>query len=425
MLEVFATVTIPGGISGVLVKDEGTNVVTSATTVNFTGAGVTASDVGGVATVNVPGGISGVLVKDEGTNVVTSANTINFVGSGVTASNVGGVATITVSGGGINGITVQDEGSNVLSSANTINFVGSGVTASNVGNVATVSINGISGIAVLQDTDPVVVTDTINFFGPLVNVANAFGSADVGIGLTVQDEGSTIGTGQPRQFGTINFIGNGVTATASGNVASVTIPGTSLLVKDEGSNVVTTSTINFVGSGVIASNVGGVATVTISGTGGGGGGLPGYLRTYTGGTTTVTHNIWTWYPLPLDDDALINTISASDYPDGIVDLPSGIYFYETTAYITANGSDSIENVSTAIVENLPGSGVTGNIIANGCSIILGDWQTGTLTAMGTFTLDSATKVSVAFQQYPDSYPQARAVATSGYVTTMLKLWKTA
>jgi len=42
------------------------------------------------------GGVSTIAVQDEGSNVVASANTINFVGAGVTASNVGGVATITI-----------------------------------------------------------------------------------------------------------------------------------------------------------------------------------------------------------------------------------------------------------------------------------------------------------------------------------------
>ena len=37
------------------------------------------------------GGISGIAVQEEGTNVVTTANIINFVGAGATASNVGGV----------------------------------------------------------------------------------------------------------------------------------------------------------------------------------------------------------------------------------------------------------------------------------------------------------------------------------------------
>ncbi len=87
------------------------------------------------------GGPSTIAVQEEGSNVVATASTINFVGAGVTASNVGGVATVTIpGGGGSSGITVQDEGSNVVASANTINFVGTGVTATNVGNVATVTI---------------------------------------------------------------------------------------------------------------------------------------------------------------------------------------------------------------------------------------------------------------------------------------------
>ena len=47
-------------------------------------------------------GSNGVIVQDEGSNVVT-AGTINFVGSAVTVTDVGGVATITVSSGGGNG----------------------------------------------------------------------------------------------------------------------------------------------------------------------------------------------------------------------------------------------------------------------------------------------------------------------------------
>jgi hypothetical protein len=82
------------------VQEEGSNVVATANVINFVGAGVTASNVGGVATITIPGGGSGITVQEEGSNVVATANTVNFVGAGVTASNVGGVATITVSGGG-------------------------------------------------------------------------------------------------------------------------------------------------------------------------------------------------------------------------------------------------------------------------------------------------------------------------------------
>lgn len=215
------------------------------------------------------GGISGIAVQEEGTNVVATANIVNFVGSGVTASNVGGVATVTVPGG-ISGVIVKEEGTNVVASANTINFVGSGVTASNVGGVATVTVpGGISGITILEDANLVVITDTLGFTGPLVSVANVPGNiAEATIGLTIKDEGTVV-TGNAI-FGALNFVGAGVTVSADGNIANITVPGntglTGVAVQDEGTNVVATAnTINFTGAGVTASNVGGVATVTING----------------------------------------------------------------------------------------------------------------------------------------------------------------
>ena len=56
------------------------------------------------------GGISGITIKEEGTNVgtATSITSINFVGTGVTATATGSDATVTitaVSGGGGGGIS--------------------------------------------------------------------------------------------------------------------------------------------------------------------------------------------------------------------------------------------------------------------------------------------------------------------------------
>ena len=242
-----ATITINN--SGITVKDEGTDVVAGANAINFVGNGVVASNIGGVPTVTiVSSGISGIAVQEEGTNVLATANTINFVGSGVTASNVGNVATVTISSGGISGIAVQEEGTNVLATANTINFVGNAVTASNVGNVATITITsgGISGIDILYDSSPVTANaTTLNFTGPLVNVSNvSFTSAsDVTVGLTVQNEGNTL-TGN-YTIGTLNFVGAGVTATDTGGVATVTIPGTNVntVYDSVGSN--STVTLNY------------------------------------------------------------------------------------------------------------------------------------------------------------------------------------
>ena len=276
-----ATITVSSsGITGVLIKDEGANVVTSANTLNFVGTGVTASNVGGIATITIPAGITSVLVKDEGINVATSANTFNFVGSGVTTSNVGGVATINIPGGsGITGILIKDEGSNVVTSANTINFVGNGIVASNVAGVATITVDnsGISGVLVKDEGANIVTgANTLNFVGAGVVASNVAGVATVTIpggitGVLIKDEGTNVVT----SANTFNFVGLGVTASNVSGVATITIPygggGISgVLIKDEGVNVVTSAnTINFVGSGVTTSNVGGVATVNIPAGGGG------------------------------------------------------------------------------------------------------------------------------------------------------------
>lgn len=87
----------PGaGSTSVLVRDEGVDRGTVAT-MDFTGAGVTASVAAGVATVNVPGG-GGIDVRDEGVSKGT-ATALDFVGSPVTLTFAAGVGTVTVTAG--------------------------------------------------------------------------------------------------------------------------------------------------------------------------------------------------------------------------------------------------------------------------------------------------------------------------------------
>jgi hypothetical protein len=356
-------------------------------------AGYAAVVGGGISYV---GGNTGITVQDEGSNVLANATTMNFVGPSVTASNVGGVATINIAG--ISGVIVQDEGNVTVASTNTFNFVGGGVTTSNVGGVATVTVPG----------------------------------------LYVQDEGTNIVTAN-----VVNFVGNGVTATSSvAGVATVTVTKgiSGITVQDEGSNVVTTAnTINFVGAGVNTTSVGGVATVNISGGGGNStAGLPPYIRSYTGGGYIPSNTSYNWYPLPLDNNAIVNDINASDYPNGIVFLQAGTYVFEMSVPIKCEGSDTITSVYTALVENTTSNGLTpipgsnpndfaayGNVIARGSVMRLGDWQTGTMVSTGRFTIPSGGKyLSIAFTQ-TDS-PQAIMYGDPtglGYSTVMLKLWK--
>jgi hypothetical protein len=113
------------------------------------GAGVTASNVGGVATITVPGssGISGVNILYNASVVTANATTINFFGPLANVTNVGvGNATDV----GI-GLTVQDESTVVTGNAaiGTLNFLGAGVTVTagptGVANITIPSGGGTPG----------------------------------------------------------------------------------------------------------------------------------------------------------------------------------------------------------------------------------------------------------------------------------------
>jgi hypothetical protein len=90
----------PGSGGGVTVDDEGTPLATTATELDFVGAGVTASGTGAKKTITIPGGGGGsITIKDEGSALTTAADTLNFTGAGVTASGTGAEKTITIPGG--------------------------------------------------------------------------------------------------------------------------------------------------------------------------------------------------------------------------------------------------------------------------------------------------------------------------------------
>ena len=133
--------------------------------------------------------------------------------------------------GAIEGITIREE-SSIVGSANsisTINFIGQAVTADAAvaAGIATVTIDAISGVLVKEDTANVGTAITaFDFSGSLVDVdaASNSGIATVQIdGLTVKDEGSTVGTA--GSITTINFVGSGIAAAVSGDTATVTASG--------------------------------------------------------------------------------------------------------------------------------------------------------------------------------------------------------
>ena len=181
-----------GGASALTVKDEGTSLATDTATIDFTGTGVTATNVGNVVTVNIPG----ITVKDEGVNLSTALSSLNFTGAGISASNVGNNVTVTVSG---NPLMVKDEGSSLTTQATILDFVGNGVVASNSGDAVTLTIPGVA----------------------------------------VKDEGTSLTTSATS----IDFVGNGISATTSGSnvtvtVVAPTIPVTSSYARTLGYNLV-------------------------------------------------------------------------------------------------------------------------------------------------------------------------------------------
>ena len=142
-----ATVTLPSA-TGTLISTSNSDAPT--TTTSSSDADFVLIDDGGTmkkitpSNLGIGGGTGGVTVQDEGSALTTSATTLDFVGAGVVASGTGSTKTITIAGGS-DGVTVQDEGSALSTTGTTLNFVGSGVVASGTGATKTITISGSSG----------------------------------------------------------------------------------------------------------------------------------------------------------------------------------------------------------------------------------------------------------------------------------------
>ncbi|MFN8994027.1 MAG: DUF2793 domain-containing protein [Pseudomonadota bacterium] len=127
-------VTGGGGGGAVPVQDEGTVVVAAPTAINFAGAGVTTTNVGGVATVTIPGGGGG------GGGSVASA----FGAGGATFVFIGGSTVPTTFGGFLDSTAAGQSGGPALSNDNqatrTLRTIWSGTNATN-------SVAGTRGMA--------------------------------------------------------------------------------------------------------------------------------------------------------------------------------------------------------------------------------------------------------------------------------------
>lgn len=133
----------------------------------------------------LPGGGGGgsITVKDEGTTLTSAASTVNFVGSGVTATNVGSTVTVTIPSGGSAG-PLNDLTDVVITSASTgqvLKYDGTNWINSTDSMGTTISgINDIGDVVITSAaTGQVLKYDGTNW----VNSTDATGSA----GLTFEE----------------------------------------------------------------------------------------------------------------------------------------------------------------------------------------------------------------------------------------------
>ena len=89
----FSTIQVSGQNN--VVADSNNDTLTLAAGTNVTLATNASSD---TITINAAGGA--LTIQDEGVDLATDATTLNFVGAGVTASGTGATKTITITGGG-------------------------------------------------------------------------------------------------------------------------------------------------------------------------------------------------------------------------------------------------------------------------------------------------------------------------------------
>lgn len=127
---------------------------------------------------------SALTVQDEGGSLATAATTLNFVGAGVTASGTGATKTITIPGAGTATITVKENGANVSTGITALDFLGADfdVTESPAGEANIVVSSAIARLASPSFTTPNLGTPSA---ANLANATNLPLSAVAGLGTGV------------------------------------------------------------------------------------------------------------------------------------------------------------------------------------------------------------------------------------------------
>jgi hypothetical protein len=219
---------------------------------------------------------TGIVIQEEGSSVGT-AGTINFIGAGVTATLNGGIASVEITS---SGSTYTD--SDVDTHLNTGTASNNEVLSWTGSDYDWVAQSGGGLSNVLEDTTPQL--------GGNLDINNKYiigtGGANItGVVTATRFESTSAGTPTIDSPNNLNI--NAVTVaistnlTAGGSITAaqfvgdgsgltgVVAQGTGIVIQEEGSSVGTAGTINFIGAGVTATLSNGIASVEITTSGGG------------------------------------------------------------------------------------------------------------------------------------------------------------
>ena len=214
---------------------------------------------------------------------------------------------------------------------------------------------------------------------------NATGGGSGSInGITIKEEGVAVGTA--TSITSINFVGSDVTATATGQDATITISSSGggggaggIDVQDEGVALATTATtLNFVGDGVVASGTGVTKTITIAG--GGGSGVGGTWTTYDSNTGVTTTK-----KVKIQNDLEVTgvTTSTGGFSGNLTGNVTGNADTSTTS-TTATNAQGLTGTPNITVGTVAGTNATfsGNATVSGVSTFTGDVSLGSSISLG-------------------------------------------
>ena len=247
--------------TGIVIQEEGSSVGTAGT-INFIGAGVTATLNGGIASVEITTSGSTYTDSDVDThlNTGTASNNevLSWTGSDYdwVAQSAGGISNVledtTPQLGGnldINSKYITGTGgANITGVVTATRFESTSAGTPTIDSPNNLNINAVT-VAISTNLTAGGSVTAAQFVG---DGSGLTGVVAQGTGIVIQEEGSSVGTA-----GTINFIGAGVTATLANGIASVEITSSGITTANINADTLNVSGILTANSFVKSSNSGG------------------------------------------------------------------------------------------------------------------------------------------------------------------------